>query len=81
MTAAVQLDTAIAVFISYAHEDDESRRHLEKQLSLLRRQDALSTWHDQQSGAGREWARDVYTATDCTWQRAQAILNSSRANP
>jgi hypothetical protein len=39
-----ELQTA-SVFYSYANEDDALREALEKQLSMLRRQDYIAPWH------------------------------------
>jgi TIR domain len=44
------------IFISYAHEDEDLREKLEKQLAILRRQGLIETWHDRRIGAGAEWA-------------------------
>jgi hypothetical protein len=44
------------IFISYAHEDEDLRKELEKQLAILRRQGLIETWHDRRIGAGAEWA-------------------------
>jgi hypothetical protein len=44
------------IFISYAHEDEDLREKLQKQLAILRRQRLIETWHDRRIGAGAEWA-------------------------
>ena len=49
----------IEVFYSYSHLDEELRIQLEKHLSLLRRQGAISGWHDRRIGAGTEWAGQI----------------------
>ena len=49
----------IAVFFSYAHEDERLRDQLEKHLSILKRQGVISGWHDRSIGAGREWAGEI----------------------
>lgn len=41
------------VFFSYSHADEALRDQLEKQLSLLKRQGIIETWHDRRIGAGR----------------------------
>ncbi|MFQ3788884.1 toll/interleukin-1 receptor domain-containing protein [Halomonas sp. A29] len=43
-----------SVFFSYSHADEELRDQLEKQLSILRRQGVIETWHDRRIGAGQE---------------------------
>jgi hypothetical protein len=47
------------VFISYAHEDARLRQQLETHLKLLQREGLISTWHDQQIGAGTEWRGQI----------------------
>ena len=49
------------VFISYAHEDDDLRQKLEQHLSLLRMQNLIQIWHDQDINAGTEWEREINT--------------------
>src|SRR5450759_3801302 len=46
----------VAVFLSYAHEDEPLRKELEKHLSLLQRQGLVSTWQDRRITAGTNWA-------------------------
>lgn len=40
------------IFISYSHEDEDLRKALEKQLSMLRRQGLVEIWHDRMLLAG-----------------------------
>jgi len=47
------------VFFSYSHADEALRDQLEKQLSLLKRQGIIETWHDRRIGAGQEFAREI----------------------
>ena len=42
------------VFFSYSHADEALRNELEKHLSVLRREDVITTWHDRRIGAGEE---------------------------
>lgn len=42
------------VFFSYSHHDEALRDQLEKQLSMLKRQGVIDTWHDRRIGAGEE---------------------------
>lgn len=42
------------VFFSYCHTDEDLRDQLEKQLSMLRRQGIIETWHDRRISAGQE---------------------------
>lgn len=43
-----------SVFFSYSHADEALRDQLEKQLSILKRQGVVETWHDRRIGAGEE---------------------------
>ncbi|WP_428428779.1 toll/interleukin-1 receptor domain-containing protein [Pararhizobium sp.] len=43
-----------SVFFSYSHADEALRDQLEKQLSILKRQGVIETWHDRRIGAGEE---------------------------
>ncbi len=70
MFAHLTSKPAIAVFFSYAHEDEDLRKELEKHLSILRRTGVITTWHDREIGAGRVWADRI----DQHLQIAQIIL-------
>jgi hypothetical protein len=48
-----------SVFFSYSHADEDLRDQLEKQLSMLKRQGAIDTWHDRRIGAGEELTRVI----------------------
>lgn len=43
-----------SVFFSYCHADEGLRDQLEKQLSMLKRQGVIETWHDRRINAGQE---------------------------
>lgn len=47
------------VFFSYSHVDEDLRDQLEKQLSMLKRQGVIDTWHDRRIGAGEEIDRAI----------------------
>src|SRR5438067_1035208 len=49
----------IEIFLCYAHEDEELRKGLEKQLRALKRQGLINTWHDRNISAGAEWEREI----------------------
>jgi hypothetical protein len=49
----------IEVFFSYSHEDEKLKNDLLNHLSVLRRQNVISAWHDRKIGAGGEWAREI----------------------
>lgn len=48
-----------SVFFSYSHADEKLRDQLDKQLSLLKRQGVIETWHDRRIGAGQEFAGSI----------------------
>jgi hypothetical protein len=52
------------VFISYAREDDDLRKELDKHLSELKRQKLIKVWHNQNISPGTEWEREVHTYLD-----------------
>jgi len=58
------------VFFSYSHKDQALRDQLETQLSLLKREGLISSWHDHKIGAGDEWAKEI----DVHLNTAQIIL-------
>jgi O-acetyl-ADP-ribose deacetylase (regulator of RNase III) len=62
--------SAVSVFVSYSHVDEELRRELGKHLSVLERQEIISTWHDRMIGAGTEWEG----AIDSHLNNARVIL-------
>jgi hypothetical protein len=47
------------VFFSYCHADEALRDQIEKQLSLLKRQGVVETWHDRRIEAGQEFAAEI----------------------
>lgn len=48
-----------SVFFSYSHADEKLRDQLEKQLSMLKRQGVIETWHDRRIGAGQDIHRSI----------------------
>lgn len=44
----------LSAFFSYSHEDEQLRNQLEQQLSILKRQGIIATWHDRRITAGEE---------------------------
>ncbi len=51
----------VQVFYSYAAEDEVYRLQLETHLSLLRRQGAISEWHNRKITPGADSERTVAT--------------------
>jgi len=60
----------IEIFFSYSHKDEKLRDDLEKQLSLLKRQGIIASWHDRKIVAGQEWVDQI----DTHLNTAQIIL-------
>jgi hypothetical protein len=50
---------AVRLFISYAHEDEEHRKSLERHLAILRRQDRIDVWHDRRIAPGAAWGSEI----------------------
>lgn len=53
------MESAIKVFVCYAHEDEALRIELEKRLKVLVRQGYIDVWNDRNIGAGTEWEREI----------------------
>jgi hypothetical protein len=45
----------LAVFVSYAHEDEKYRHELDRHLAFLRHAGQLSVWYDRMLQPGDEW--------------------------
>jgi len=45
----------IEVFYSYAHEDEELVKELQKHLSILKREGVIRDWYDREITAGTDW--------------------------
>jgi len=52
-------NSAVGVFISYAHEDEGLREKLNKHLRSLEREGLIKPWHDRKITAGSEWAAAI----------------------
>lgn len=59
-----------SVFFSYAPKDQRLRDRLETQLSLLKQQGLISSWHDRKIGAGKDWSQEI----NSHFEAAQIIL-------
>lgn len=55
----LQAGTAMEVFCSYAHADEAWRTKLETHLSLLKRENVISVWHDRKIVPGTSWAQEI----------------------
>ncbi|HEU5377506.1 MAG TPA: phycobilisome rod-core linker polypeptide [Ktedonobacteraceae bacterium] len=49
----------IEIFFCYAQEDETFLHALAKQLSVLRRENKINTWHSQDISAGAEWRKEI----------------------
>jgi hypothetical protein len=49
----------VRIFISYAHEDRPLAEQLLRQLSILKRQGLIETWHDRVIVAGEDWKDQI----------------------
>jgi hypothetical protein len=58
-TKAMTTDASITLFISYAHNDEELRRQLDKHLAPLQRRKIIDAWHDRKIEAGQRWAKEI----------------------
>ena len=61
---------AIEVFISYSHNDQALRTELDKHLSILKRQNVITSWYDGNLIPGAEWEPEIMKRLN----RAQIIL-------
>lgn len=64
------LPRPLKVFYSYAHEDEELRKQLERHLSPLRREGLIRDWHDRKLLAGS----DLGTEIDAHLREAHIVL-------
>jgi hypothetical protein len=49
----------VEIFYAYAHEDKRLCHKLELHLSNLKRQELITTWHDRDISAGKEWEQEI----------------------
>lgn len=51
----------ISVFISYSHNpiDQSLKDQLVQHLKPLKRQDVITTWHDQDIPPGSDWSEEI----------------------
>ncbi len=47
------------LFFSYAHKDEPLRDQLATHLSLLKRQNIITDWHDRNITAGADWSQAI----------------------
>ncbi len=51
--------TAIDVFVSYSHRDEELRKELDAHLTALKKQGLLRAWNDRDISAGTSWREEI----------------------
>src|SRR5690242_5153292 len=78
---AVSTSRSIKVFLSYAHEDEELRNELDKNLGALKHENIIAVWSDQQIRPGSDWneeiVRELETADLILLLVSPAFLNSA----
>lgn len=47
------------LFISYAHEDEDMKKELDKHLIMLKRSGKIEAWNDRKILAGEEWDQSI----------------------
>lgn len=75
------MSSALKVFISYTHKDEEFRQQLEEHLALHQRLGEISTWHDRKIPPGKELAKEIDRACRFPQERCRAArpcVSSSR---
>jgi small GTP-binding protein len=56
--------SALKVFISYSHKDEEFKNELITMLGGLQRRGIVDAWHDRRIEAGDEWYKSIQDAMD-----------------
>ncbi len=56
--------TALDLFISYSHADEELKNKLVKHLEPLKRLNLIADWHDRQIKAGEDWGKTISDKLD-----------------
>ena len=55
------LNKSMKIFYCYAREDKDLRDELEKHLRTLKRQGKITSWHDRDISAGKNWEIEINT--------------------
>lgn len=55
----------VALFYSYAHEDEALREELQGHLKILERRGLLAAWHDRKIVAGQAWDGEIDSHLRC----------------
>ena len=51
--------TGARIFISYAHEDEDMKKELDKYLKVLKRSSKVQVWNDRELLGGQEWDQTI----------------------
>lgn len=54
-----QSTSSAYIFISYAHEDEELKKELDKHLKVLKRSSKIQSWNDREILPGQEWDQEI----------------------
>ena len=52
-------DSALKVFYSYAHKDEQLKNEMEAHLKILERKGLISPWHDRMIRPGDNWVGEI----------------------
>ncbi|HYU71171.1 MAG TPA: TIR domain-containing protein [Ktedonobacteraceae bacterium] len=52
-------NTLTEVFISYAHEDEQLKKSLDKHLSILKQQGIVNAWSSKEIPVGAQWNKEI----------------------
>ena len=52
------------IFISYAHEDEDLKKELDKYLKVLKRSSKVQVWNDRELIGGQEWDQTIMSELD-----------------
>jgi internalin A len=52
-------ESALKVFYSYAHKDEQLKNEMEAHLKILERRGLISPWHDRLIRAGDDWVGEI----------------------
>ncbi|MFM9944656.1 MAG: toll/interleukin-1 receptor domain-containing protein [Bacteroidia bacterium] len=56
---SIEITPKLNLFISYAHEDEELKKELDKHLIMLKRSGKIEAWNDRKIMAGEEWDSSI----------------------
>ena len=49
----------VELFYSYAHKDEKLREELDAHLSVLKRENVITSWHDRMIDSGSDWSGQI----------------------